>query len=1050
MGRAKEIEIVLKVANDINRPIRELQDALKELTGAQRDFVSTVRDTNRVINDLDRNSDRAAKGMKGFKQAIMEAEIGAKAIEKMADGLKDGITNAFQGISGMASSAFGFVKDRFKEAMNDELSDIQARGSMFGSLTQSGVIKAGQVGGYKLASQIYKKIDVEIARQIASSTAPTETIVALNRGLSDNIFPELYKDFIKKGMGSDKAMSKAAKEMAQLYEQASIVAPPSIDAGNITKAITDLLGGSSLKSLKRLVFFSTNPTLTAALEKGGLASAKTVYERIKILQKAMSSAMSPEALAEMRSTLSAGIQALNDNLLDPTVGIFSFGREFDIEGNAIDKGLQERQHALLTQLVKSGKLDLKGESLPDYLKRMTTPLKIIGSTLVPFMQELAVLLGGAGTVMGHLSQLFVQYVSPILAIWTKNLRVLIADLESGRTNFPRALGRMAAEVVKQITQGFDVDGLTNSVNEGLNSFFTEFWRGFESLGISVDWKSMGDEIGSILTEVALMPGIREMLGALFLAFAAPSIVSAIASSVLLLLMAPISAFMTASVIPAATGGLAAIGGALASAVGVLTAPITGLIALIIAVVALCVGFFIRYKTELSNFFTNLGKAIASDIDLVAAQLETKIGEFVNWIVKGVDGVINFLRGLPIIGKAFGEGKSNLAEGSGQHLEALQAKQEALQKDNDQAWSNVSNSFKELSSAIGRDLNVVGSVVSKGWEVATNAMKGVGKGLQSATKFIDNLGGGVKTTTSAVNNCSTAASKTTSNINNATNATKNGSNSAVNAIKACTQAAKSIGSGSGISSGGSSMGSIGTEKGGPRPLSDAPVSPHSFRANHPAYDLGVNQGSKVALAVPGTITTSAMTNGACGGMVQGTMADGTPFKMCHFSKVAGKIGQVAAGEVLGLSGGTPGTVGAGRSTYAHIHLEPQNMNVARKILVRNKGLCSSCSGSSHMASGLQQAALKETAKMPTGSNLVLANSSEAILTKQQANAVDSMLSIGGSTNGSVNVQLKVELNALDPRSLDDSLLETIGSKLASGVASKLSSGLSSSSLSYIGV
>ncbi len=96
--------------------------------------------------------------------------------------------------------------------------------------------------------------------------------------------------------------------------------------------------------------------------------------------------------------------------------------------------------------------------------------------------------------------------------------------------------------------------------------------------------------------------------------------------------------------------------------------------------------------------------------------------------------------------------------------------------------------------------------------------------------------------------------------------------------------------------------------------------------YPAWDIGIPVGTPIFSMVSGTVTT-ARTAGTypddpnrCGMTVIVAGIDAASYTYCHLSALAVAPGQVIAeGTLLGLSGGTPGTPGAGRTTGPHLHL-----------------------------------------------------------------------------------------------------------------------------------
>lgn len=98
---------------------------------------------------------------------------------------------------------------------------------------------------------------------------------------------------------------------------------------------------------------------------------------------------------------------------------------------------------------------------------------------------------------------------------------------------------------------------------------------------------------------------------------------------------------------------------------------------------------------------------------------------------------------------------------------------------------------------------------------------------------------------------------------------------------------------------------------------ATPAPHH---DYPALDLPAPVGTTAVAVTAGTVLRAAMTSGACGGTVVLLGDDGHRYTYCHASEVLVVTGEtVVAGQTLLLTGGHPGTPGAGRSTGPHLHL-----------------------------------------------------------------------------------------------------------------------------------
>ena len=103
-----------------------------------------------------------------------------------------------------------------------------------------------------------------------------------------------------------------------------------------------------------------------------------------------------------------------------------------------------------------------------------------------------------------------------------------------------------------------------------------------------------------------------------------------------------------------------------------------------------------------------------------------------------------------------------------------------------------------------------------------------------------------------------------------------------------------------------------------------------RSHHtyPAIDIGAPVGTNVYTMVGGTVTAAIGdagiynpgSGGRCGNTITISGVDGATYTYCHLAAVLVAPGQsIAAGQQIGLTGGSPGAAGAGNTTAPHLHL-----------------------------------------------------------------------------------------------------------------------------------
>lgn len=112
--------------------------------------------------------------------------------------------------------------------------------------------------------------------------------------------------------------------------------------------------------------------------------------------------------------------------------------------------------------------------------------------------------------------------------------------------------------------------------------------------------------------------------------------------------------------------------------------------------------------------------------------------------------------------------------------------------------------------------------------------------------------------------------------------------------------------------------------GPRKAPTAGAS-----TDHKGIDIAAPHGSAVYAVEDGEVTGSWLdTTYGGGNSIRIAHANGLTSHYCHLSKrLVAKGDKVKAGDVIAMSGGTPGTEGAGTSTGAHLHFGLKNNGIA---------------------------------------------------------------------------------------------------------------------------
>lgn len=93
------------------------------------------------------------------------------------------------------------------------------------------------------------------------------------------------------------------------------------------------------------------------------------------------------------------------------------------------------------------------------------------------------------------------------------------------------------------------------------------------------------------------------------------------------------------------------------------------------------------------------------------------------------------------------------------------------------------------------------------------------------------------------------------------------------------------------------------------------------STHSGVDFAVPSGTPIKSPLNGKVIFAEFKNTSCGGTIQIDHGNGYVSRYCHCKAINVKKGQtVKIGEVIGLTGGGKGDVGAGKSTGPHLHME----------------------------------------------------------------------------------------------------------------------------------
>jgi hypothetical protein len=567
---AKELDSLGKVFNrKSNRGIDGLKDGIKAANSEANILGRNLR------NAMEAGSAGSAGLKDGIKAAQGEARVlgdilKANALVKVGEGFSNALTAGATSAVNILQRGMGFAGGQFKAAVADQMEDLQARGSLYGSLRKQGVLTGKsaeeQTQDYRQTKVISRANEQAIGQLIRTSSVSTSVVTTLNRQLTDNLLPTLLKakgytnlsgksreelDAIfggEKGIGTD---------LARLYEQMATVLPSPEYAKQGAMGFTQAITSGTIN--RQLSIFENNPVLVDALKTidGGIQGTADIGKRIQILRKALEVAAPTMMLDEMKNTIAGGMQAVQDTIMNPTVGILSLGADIANEGK---KTLQQYKDSGAYQLKlertkanirkAADKMELTGlkrkeyiakqekeaiEKLNDALESADSPIEKISVSLAPVLQSFAGLLNTFGNLfIGPVTSIMNALYKPLAQLELTFDR-LSTDVEAGKRSIGDALGRAIGEFFKAIASYFNPEKAGKEIGGGIEKFFADFKKGFESIDGSKYLKQVMDSLGTILMKMLFNEGdvtkgmtpLGDGLGKVFLALSAPAFINAL-------------------------------------------------------------------------------------------------------------------------------------------------------------------------------------------------------------------------------------------------------------------------------------------------------------------------------------------------------------------------------------------------------------------------------------------------------------------------------------------------------------------------------------------
>lgn len=466
-----------------------------------------------------------AGGPKGSAN-LLNTMLQANALTALGGAIAQGFQKGMGLVMRMITAAPRLFMRHFEAARQDEMSDIKAQAGMMGALNLAGYRggdKEGKVS-YSEAGKFFKRIDQAVAEEIRTSAAPTGAVIELQRYTSDTLVPLLMQaKGIEKGADVRKVDPKKITEMSKGYAGLlSQVALLAQGTGSSTIRVAQGVEGliSRGKIDTTMDFFTDNVLLMNALQKAGFAggfgsslrvsSLKTPAERLEAVKKALEVAMPSEGIEAMSTSLTGSLQALGDTISNPSVGLFGMAGTFtEKEQKKVNQQLtdifnrrRDKYDAELKQLkdskrtdettllrIKQLEIDRKKnrERLASLTKegeeKVTTPFKAFSLVFGEVVRNLTDVLNAIGPIWNRFTLAALDITDRVIGPLATALGGIASDMRKdmaeGRDRLPFHVGRVVGEIYKFLGEALGaLSNLLANPTGPMSEFQREYLSGF--------------------------------------------------------------------------------------------------------------------------------------------------------------------------------------------------------------------------------------------------------------------------------------------------------------------------------------------------------------------------------------------------------------------------------------------------------------------------------------------------------------------------------------------------------------------------------------------
>jgi hypothetical protein len=291
---------------------------------------------------------------------------------------------------------FAYISQTFAERIGDQIEDIAGAGGIFAGAKSAGLKEFGST--MDDAMDVQKELNRSMATLAADLPGTTNDFVRNARSITDTMMTAMAKSpgqFVKAmegmtgktGLDQKGALIAATTSVAQSTTMLEKLAPGG--GMPMTMLFEDLMSRDTVdaKNMQRkYASMRRNPTLIAALERNQKEINKYAAgsgERLVAISKALNEAVPPEMVNMMKRSVSGVIEGFKSNFLDPDTGLFGLSRQMGFVVTQFDTTTGK------ARLNKAGKVVKEAVGIFELISDIFGNLGVVlNSSLVPALVNL--------------------------------------------------------------------------------------------------------------------------------------------------------------------------------------------------------------------------------------------------------------------------------------------------------------------------------------------------------------------------------------------------------------------------------------------------------------------------------------------------------------------------------------------------------------------------------------------------------------------------------------------------------------------------------------